>query len=627
MRPARVALQLFSFILIISLATGCGLGTAHTATPPTATPDPLLAVIRSAMLNIHPGDNQPLNQAEQDATNLMREQSGARAALGDQADAIFLKMDRARAAAVADLLKQAGAGSGYNPTPGQRLALTGLLKTLGVSVVSSMDVQLASMAGALGLLAASAFIMDNAPRGAAGNATLPNLEVVTTSENDVAIYLSLTPTMSGSRMEAAVEMIISVSTPIAYEETTTGTLSMELCPDAQGDVPLQFSFNSSSAVNGGGMQLGVHSNVTGHVNDEAKLTTYDLQTTSSGAVQPGQGANAGTPNQFVEANLNIHGSTTNPEDTSLTGNYTRASSQTDLQFADNITLITGVMNVVMTTIALMVAEEKWTNGYCLEITVPELGADTKTVDPGSSTPFTAHVRHKFEGAELPLPVIATLADGQVSVTPSGSRVPAPASFTFKAADQEAQSASVNLETRSKRGIAKLDLKFITGVPNWTGEGTYQKNATNSGIEVKYAYTFSITFHAMPDGTIEGTGTLKFVDWSQKGQGLVCKDSTISSLVYPPLQVTGTFAPAAAGQPGTFQLHINSQASTNTSYWICTGPGGMSLQGPPFTDLGPTMGFDIAATDGAQANGEQDLSGYGNTGSATWTLQIHTQAAP
>src|SRR5450759_4773458 len=199
MRPGRLAIQLSSFILIISLVTGCGLGTAQTATPPTATPDPLLAVIRTAMLNIHPGDNQPLNQAEQDATNLMREQSGARAALGDQADAIFLKMDRARAAAVADLLKQAGAGSGYNPTPGQRLALTGLLKTLGVSVVSSMDVQLVSMAGALGLMAASAFIMDNAPRGAAGNATLPNLEVVTTSENDVAIYLSLTPTMSGSR--------------------------------------------------------------------------------------------------------------------------------------------------------------------------------------------------------------------------------------------------------------------------------------------------------------------------------------------------------------------------------------------------------------------------------------------
>jgi hypothetical protein len=41
-----------------------------------------------------------------------------------------------------------------------------------------------------------------------------------------------------------------------------------------------------------------------------------------------------------------------------------------------------------------------------------------------------------------------------------------------------------------------------------------------------------------------------------------------------------------------------------------------------------MVFDIAATDGAHADGAQDLGGYaGTTGSATWTLQIHKQAAP
>jgi hypothetical protein len=94
-----------------------------------------------------------------------------------------------------------------------------------------------------------------------------------------------------------------------------------------------------------------------------------------------------------------------------------------------------------------------------------------------------------------------------------------------------------------------------------------------------------------------------------------------------MQVTGTFTPAAAGQLGTFHLIIDSQSSTNTRYWICT-MGGMVEQSPPFTDLGPTMGFDIAATDDAQANGEQDLGGYGGTtGNATWTLQIHKQAVP
>ena len=56
---------------------------------------------------------------------------------------------------------------------------------------------------------------------------------------------------------------------------------------------------------------------------------------------------------------------------------------------------------------------------------------------------------------------------------------------------------------------------------------------------------------------------------RKVKVLDCTDSTITSLTYPPMQVTGTFAPAAADQPGTFQLHIDSQTSTNTRYWIYT----------------------------------------------------------
>lgn len=161
--------------------------------------------------------------------------------------------------------------------------------------------------------------------------------------------------------------------------------------------------------------------------------------------------------------------------------------------------------------------------------------------------------------------------------------------------------------------------------SFTGEGKYRKSAMNSGIEVIIGYIFSITFHATPDGTIEGEGVLQKTEYSQAGQGMLCNEPAISSVVYPPLQVTGTFTPAAAGQPdGTFHLFINNQSSTNTSSWICTFQGVMVQQGPPYTDFGPGMlSFDINATDGAQANGIQDLGGYaGTTGSATWELIIH-----
>jgi hypothetical protein len=120
------------------------------------------------------------------------------------------------------------------------------------------------------------------------------------------------------------------------------------------------------------------------------------------------------------------------------------------------------LNAVVFILAFTVAELQWTNGYCVEVRVPEIVTGTKKVQPNSDTPFTATVRHKFEGTELTVPVIATLADGQVSVDPSGSKVPAPASFTYKAPDKSGQTATVTLETRSRRGIGILTVTFETG---------------------------------------------------------------------------------------------------------------------------------------------------------------------
>lgn len=116
----------------------------------------------------------------------------------------------------------------------------------------------------------------------------------------------------------------------------------------------------------------------------------------------------------------------------------------------------------MVLLALQAAEERWTKGYCLEIKVSDISAKGEQVPPNSGTPFTATVRHKFEGTDLTVPVIATLSAGQVSVNPSGSKMPAPAQFTYRAPDKSGQKATVHLETRSKRGIAELDVKFTTG---------------------------------------------------------------------------------------------------------------------------------------------------------------------
>jgi len=87
-------------------------------------------------------------------------------------------------------------------------------------------------------------------------------------------------------------------------------------------------------------------------------------------------------------------------------------------------------------------------------------------------PFTAVVTHKFEGGQLNTPVTATLKSGGVSVTPSGTKVPAPASFHYKAPEEPYVNAAVKLETRSRRGIATLFVAFRTVPEGWilTGPG-------------------------------------------------------------------------------------------------------------------------------------------------------------
>ncbi len=240
MRPRRLVVQLISFILIISLVTGCSLGVVPAASPQivtpsvAATPDPLLSELKAALLSVQSGDTRPLDQSEQDVTEHLREASGARAALGDQADAVFLQIDQAKATAVQAILTQIQGISGVTPTPAQSTALAGLLNSLGIAALSSGDYQIITPVLSLGLLAGTSFMMDRAPRDANGNTSLPPIEVVTTNDDGVSIYISFTPRMMGSHMEGRVEMIMSVTTPVAYEESDDRHLERGIVPRRAG---------------------------------------------------------------------------------------------------------------------------------------------------------------------------------------------------------------------------------------------------------------------------------------------------------------------------------------------------------------------------------------------------------
>jgi len=463
MKMKRLAYQLISIILILSITLGCSIFNI-----PIGASDPNREIIIAGIQDAISGGRESLNQAEQDMTNLLREQSGARAAFGDQADALFLQIDQNKSNALKKMMDQA---TGAVSSPFKVSALISKNGDLGItrgSLLQSQGIQILTL---LGSLADQVTVLAIIPPDENGNRLFPTKEVDDTIDN-ASTHVKVESTVTGSSMEVNIEMVATLTTPFGtYVEKSNGTLKINVCPDANGDVPMTYSFRSGTSLNAvSGMQLESQGSATGHVNDEGEVSGYDLQATSSAVMKPAV-EDWEDSNKAFEYTLNLTVSNANPENSKESGALTRVSSELDQNFKDKLLPILSRLNGIETGVAIFAAEKQWSTGYCVEIQVPEVGAGVKSVQPNSDTPFTANVHHKFEGVDLQVPVIATLSEGQVSVSPSGSKVPAPANFTYKAPGEKDKSATVNLVTRSKRGIATLDVKFKTGEQGWKVDWT------------------------------------------------------------------------------------------------------------------------------------------------------------
>ncbi len=168
------------------------------------------------------------------------------------------------------------------------------------------------------------------------------------------------------------------------------------------------------------------------------------------------------------------------------------------------------------------------------------------------------------------------------------------------------------------------------IRNYVGEGKYRITGEQSGIETVSGYEFLITFRANADGTIVGEGVLQKVEASTGGEEFQCTNPEVSSLTFPPMKVIGTVKKDPTGQSDdTFQLTVVGLPSTTTSQFICVSPIAGTWQ---LADAVLEQGFilsdiEIAATDGAQANGEDSNETMGTTVVTTWELQIYKQENP
>ncbi len=167
------------------------------------------------------------------------------------------------------------------------------------------------------------------------------------------------------------------------------------------------------------------------------------------------------------------------------------------------------------------------------------------------------------------------------------------------------------------------------IRNYVGEGKYRTTGGQSGIEMISGYEFLITFRANADGTIVGEGVLTKVEESWGSSGFTCNRPGVSSVTFPPMKVSGIVKPDAAGQPDAmFQLTIVGLSGDLPPQVVCETVGGPSSFDAPDSDGGFILeNIEIAAMDGAQANGEINDTSFGTTVVTTWELQIHKQENP
>lgn len=313
--------------------------------------------------------------------------------------------------------------------------------------------------------------------------------------------------------EASLE---STSIDMTIETTANGvtgtlrvTMTINPCPDPAGEFTAKASMTASATT--GSARVGSNASfdieLTGLVDDDARLAGYDVTTTSEAA-------------EFGSGN-NVWAEVT--DTTSVAGGKVTEASRTAGRSAGNVPegfaaqwADLGQLTALMLVDKMLSAAQKgWESGRCVALEPTTDPGKRTGLAPGASVAILAAPRSKVDGMPTGGTVTATLA-GETSVDPAGSKVAADAKFAYLAPEEKDKSATVSLEARSRRGVAKADVVFDTRTSAYIASGT-AGNITFSGTIPDLTQPFTIagaggaklTFSYVPTNASGRSGKMKY----------------------------------------------------------------------------------------------------------------------
>lgn len=270
------------------------------------------------------------------------------------------------------------------------------------------------------------------------------------------------------------------------------TVDVAPCPTADGTFEASATIDVSATMGSVGQNGTLEVKVSGQVDDDARLASSDTEYRM-------QWAKFGGPRgQYVDLSGTFGAS-------GAGATLRRSGGAATPELARDAAGFGAIMTMLIQRFLIEATQKGWESGRCVRLDATT-SAGPKGLDPGQVVSLTAAPRSKIDGSAVGGSVSAALTAGGATVAPSATKVPADATFSYSAPDQDGGSGTISLEARSKRGVGKATLDLATAVmPTVTIAANlrYTFSGGASGTA-----TIDLTMRPSPDGSYAGTAEVR-----------------------------------------------------------------------------------------------------------------------
>jgi hypothetical protein len=297
------------------------------------------------------------------------------------------------------------------------------------------------------------------------------------------------------------------------------------CPDASGLVEPRAVFQVNlTGPDGAGTSTQIVVDMRIQLDDDAGVASSDYQYEASYSARPqSEGASVfDFSTKSVTFTRDYQGGHT-VSDLSVAGFW-------DAKFADDAQRTGDYLANWVADSTKTAAQKGWEDGRCIDLQ-GAYSAGPKGLKPKATVTATLKPIATSDGAPAGGTVTAELTSGVKGITPSGTKVTAPAEFIYTAGSKKDESGTVRFEARSKRGVGVLTVTFDTTAPaafDFVGGGG-EWAAAGSTCDIGGPFEISgmgLTMHlsgGYPSGTYTLDGIAAAAAWDGSGEYTITLD--------------------------------------------------------------------------------------------------------